>query len=87
RKRMSMLLELEFAQKFPVAMYQTIGRQNLSPGSVFVAEKDCLRLLTEHSAVLTVLETKRGFSLVRLESELPEITRSGEDDSAFHDYY
>ncbi|MBN8551138.1 MAG: glycosyltransferase family 39 protein [Deltaproteobacteria bacterium] len=87
RKRMIMLLELEFAQKFPVAMYQTIGRQKIAPGSVFIAEKECLRLLTEHSTILTVLESKRGFSLVRLDSELPEITRSGEDDSAFHAYH
>lgn len=87
RKRVSMLLELEFQKKFAVAMYQTLGNTSLQPQLQFIAEDECVARLKEMNARFTTVETVAEFSLLRLDGPLPDITRSGADDRNFHDYF
>lgn len=87
RKRMTMLLDLEWKRRVPVFISTTIGRSQLQPGDLIIAESRCIADLRAMHVKFALENRLEKFSLARLESALPPSTRTGANDGNYYDYH
>ncbi|MBX7143645.1 MAG: glycosyltransferase family 39 protein [Oligoflexia bacterium] len=72
KKRLGMLLELEFKKKFTVLSSVELSQEAYPPGSTMLATRTCLQHLETEKVNFVVLRQIRDAAYVKMTSELPK---------------